>query len=378
MSSAASTEAVFPDSKKHFEILDGLRGVAAVIVVAFHIFEYFANGDHTKQIINHGYLAVDFFFLLSGFVIVHAYDDRWGTMTLKDFFKRRIIRLHPMIIMGMLIGGICFYPSAAEMFPAIEATPVWKLILVTAIGFTLLPVTAALDIRGWGEMYPTNGPAWSLFYEYIANICYALFLRKASNTVLAILTVIAGAALVHFAVFGGQGDVIGGWSLDAAQIRLGLTRLAFPFLAGMLLRRLYKGGSVKNAFLWSSLLVAAVLAFPRVGGSDNLWMNGIYDSLAIILMFPIIIYVGASGRIENTAMQKVCRFLGDISYPIYITHYAWIYLYYAWIQNNNVATQDAWPVGILVFIVSIVAAYAALKLYDAPVRKWLTERLIKR
>jgi peptidoglycan/LPS O-acetylase OafA/YrhL len=196
--------------------------------------------------------------------------------------------------------------------------------------------------------------------------------------VLAILTVIAGAALVHFAVFGGQGDVIGGWSLDAAQIRLGLTRLAFPFLAGMLLRRLYKGGSVKNAFLWSSLLVAAVLAFPRVGGSDNLWMNGIYDSLAIILMFPIIIYVGASGRIENTAMQKVCRFLGDISYPIYITHYAWIYLYYAWIQNNNVATQDAWPVGILVFIVSIVAAYAALKLYDAPVRKWLTERLIKR
>lgn len=378
MSSIVSTETVFPDSKKHFEILDGLRGVAAVIVVAFHIFEYFAGGDHTKQIINHGYLAVDFFFLLSGFVIVHAYDDRWGKMTLKGFFKRRIIRLHPMIVMGMLIGGICFYPSAAAMFPAIESTPVWKLILVTVIGFTLLPVTSGLDIRGWGEMYPTNGPAWSLFYEYIANICYALFLRKASNTVLAILTVIAGAALVHFAVFGVQGDVIGGWSLDAAQIRVGLIRLSFPFLAGMLLRRLYKGGTVNNAFLWSSLLIAAVLAFPRVGGSENLWMNGIYDSLAIILIFPVIIYIGASGRIESSMMQKVCRFLGDISYPIYITHYAWIYLYYAWIQNNNVATEDAWPMGILVFIVSIVAAYAVLKLYDAPVRKWLTARLLKR
>src|SRR5437763_7921827 len=93
----------FKDSKRHYKTLDGLRGVAAVTVVIFHIFETFSGGDHTRQIINHGYLAVDFFFVLSGFVIGYAYDDRWGKMSLGGFFKRRLIRLHPMIIIGMLI-----------------------------------------------------------------------------------------------------------------------------------------------------------------------------------------------------------------------------------------------------------------------------------
>src|SRR5215475_14103406 len=97
------SSSAFADSKRHYKILDGLRGVAAITVVAFHILETFTNGDHSKQIINHGYLAVDFFFALSGFVIGYAYDDRWNKMTLKDFFKRKLIRLHPMIIAGMLI-----------------------------------------------------------------------------------------------------------------------------------------------------------------------------------------------------------------------------------------------------------------------------------
>ena len=97
------------ESKSHYEILDGLRGVASVLVVAFHVLESYTGGDRFVQIINHGYLAVDFFFLLSGFVVAYAYDDRWGKMTLWDFYKRRLIRLQPMIIMGSLIGGSLFY-----------------------------------------------------------------------------------------------------------------------------------------------------------------------------------------------------------------------------------------------------------------------------
>ena len=96
-----TTSTVFPDSKSHYKILDGLRGVASIMVISMHIMEIFAGGDYTKMYINHGYLAVDFFFLLSGFVIGHAYDDRWTKMSLKDFFKRRLIRLHPMIPVGM-------------------------------------------------------------------------------------------------------------------------------------------------------------------------------------------------------------------------------------------------------------------------------------
>src|SRR5574343_2086738 len=128
----------FVDSKRHFGILDGLRGVAAVMVVLFHILETFTGGDNAKQIINHGYLAVDFFFLLSGFVIGYAYDDRWHKMTLGGFFKRRLIRLHPMIVMGMVIGAALFYTQEGPVFPGIAATPVWKMLLIMLFGFLLL------------------------------------------------------------------------------------------------------------------------------------------------------------------------------------------------------------------------------------------------
>jgi peptidoglycan/LPS O-acetylase OafA/YrhL len=367
----------FTDSKSHYEILDGLRGVAAVMVVIFHLFETFTGGNHLEQIINHGYLAVDFFFVLSGFVIGYAYDDRWGKMTLKDFFKRRLIRLHPMIIMGMVIGAIGFYFSASPVvFPGISEVPVWEMLLIMLIGFTLIPIPTSWDIRGWAEMHPLDGPAWSLFFEYVANLLYGLFIRKFSKTALAILVFIAGIALIHLAVTSPTGDVIGGWSLNATQLRIGFTRLMYPFFAGLLLSRISKPGQINHAFFWSSLLVIAVLAFPRIGGSENLWMNGLYDSLSIIFIFPLIVYIGASGKVTGKLTAKICQFFGDISYPIYIIHYPLIYIFTAWAVDNQIPMKDAWPMGLLVLVSSIAIAYASLKLYDVPVRKWLAQRFM--
>ena len=196
-SAATSTTAVAP-GKSHFVVLDGLRGVAALMVVMFHVFEAYADNDPTRQIINHGYLAVDFFFLLSGFVIAYAYDDRWGRMTQWDFYKRRLIRLQPMVVLGSIIGAALFYQQAGALFPKIAATPVWQMLLVMLLGFTLLPLPKALDIRGWDEIHPLNGPAWSLFYEYIGNIAYALVLRKLSNRALTVLALVLAALLPLF------------------------------------------------------------------------------------------------------------------------------------------------------------------------------------
>ena len=109
-------------SKAHYPILDGLRGVAAVMVVAFHVFEANAT-SHLDQIINHGYLAVDFFFLLSGFVIGYAYDDRWNKMSVGDFFKRRLVRLQPMVVMGMIVGAVCFYFQDSVLWPGLVVFP---------------------------------------------------------------------------------------------------------------------------------------------------------------------------------------------------------------------------------------------------------------
>ncbi|CAN5731878.1 hypothetical protein BH11BAC3_BH11BAC3_37180 [soil metagenome] len=283
------------NSKPHFPVLDGLRGVAAIMVVCFHLFEAHA-ASRFVQVINHGYLAVDFFFLLSGFVIGYAYDDRWGKMSLGNFFKRRLVRLQPMVVMGSIIGAACFYFQDSSMWPTIHEVPVWKMLLIMLIGCTLIPVPVSMDIRGWQEMHPLDGPGWSLFFEYIANILYALFVRKFSKLLLWILVIISASALVHLAVTG-QGDVIGGWSLTTAQLRIGFTRMIYPFFAGLLLFRMGRLTNIKNAFLWCSLLVIVTLAIPRIGGSEALWMNGLYDSLAIIFIFPLIVYLGASGNI---------------------------------------------------------------------------------
>src|ERR1700753_742354 len=117
-------------TKSHYEILDGLRGVAALLVVIFHVFETY-SGDRFHQVINHGYLAVDFFFVLSGFVVAYAYDDRWDKMTTWDFFKRRLVRLQPMVIAGSIIGAAFFYLQASPtVFPLISKTPVWEMLLI--------------------------------------------------------------------------------------------------------------------------------------------------------------------------------------------------------------------------------------------------------
>ncbi|OOQ57323.1 acyltransferase family protein [Mucilaginibacter pedocola] len=360
-------------SKPHYPILDGLRGVAAIIVVTFHLTEPLGTG-HLDIIVNHGYLAVDFFFLLSGFVIGYAYDDRWNKMTVGSFFKRRIERLQPMVILGMTLGAIGFYYTDSAIWPLIHEVPLWKMLLVYVIGCTILPIPLSLDIRGWQEMHPLNSVGWSLFFEYIANILYAVWIRKFSKTALAILVAISAIALAQLAIT--NGDVSGGWTLNVEQVRVGITRTMYPFFAGLLMSRVVKPGSIKNAFLWCSILVAVVLYMPRIGGAEHLWMNGVYESICIIIVFPLIVYLGASGVVAGATESKICKFLGDISYPLYLVHYAIVYFYVAWISNNKGTTiVQAWPVALAVLVGSIILAYITLKWYDEPVRKWLRKKL---
>lgn len=360
--------------KPHYQILDGLRGVAAVIVVFFHLTEPFAT-SRFDNFVNHGYLAVDFFFLLSGFVIGYAYDERWGKLTIGGFLRRRIERLQPLVILGMTLGAIGFYFTDSTIWPLIHTVPVWKLIVVLLIGYTLIPIPLSMDIRGWQEMHPLNSVGWSLFFEYIANILYALGIRKLSNKSLVVFVFLSGAVLFHFAVFNPNGDVAGGWTLNFEHMRAGLTRTIFPFFAGLLLSRVTRPTKIKNAFLWSSMLLIAVLFMPRIGGTEHLWMNGLFEAFSIIVVFPLIVYIGASGVVQGKIWNKVCKFLGDISYPIYITHYVLVYFYVAWVSNNKgITLMQALPYALLTFAGAVVLAYVSLKYFDEPIRSWLKNR----
>ena len=363
-------------AKHHYEVLDGLRGVAALMVVVFHTFEAYADSNRFKQIVNHGYLAVDFFFLLSGFVVAYAYDDRWGRMTQWDFYKRRLIRLQPMVIMGSIIGAALFYLQSCPMFPLVATTPLWKTLLVMLVGFTLIPLLPSMDIRGWQEMHPLDGPAWSLFFEYIANILYAIGFRKLSNKALGAFVLLSAGLLIHLTVLGPQGDVIGGWSVNREQLHIGFARLLYPFFAGMLLMRLGKRIHVKRAFALCSLLIVAILASPRIGGPNHIWMNGLYESFCIIALFPLIVAMGAGDSATEGFPKRLCKFFGEISYPMYITHYPLIYVYTAWVTRNKIPAAQGAVVGLLLLVASVTMAYACLKLYDEPVRAWLTRRFL--
>lgn len=375
MSELKISSAAFADTKPHYDILDGLRGVAAIVVVIFHLFEAYAT-SHLDQRINHGYLAVDFFFILSGFVVAYAYDDRWKKMTTMDFLKRRFIRLQPMVVIGAIIGAIMFYTQGCSVWD-VSKVSVTMLLVATLVNVCLIPVTPGMEIRGVGEMYPLNGPSWSLFFEYIGNILYALFIRKFSTRALAVLVLLAGCGLAAFSVFGPYGDICVGFSMTGDNLVGGSLRLLFSFSAGLLLSRVFKPTHIRGAFWICSLSVIALLAVPRIGGSEHLWMNGLYDTACAVVFFPLLVYLGASGTTTDKHSKRICKFLGDISYPLYMVHYPFIYLYYAWVKNENLTFEQSLPGAVALVVGSILLAYLSLKLYDEPVRKYLTKIFLK-
>lgn len=372
MSNISAT--AFADTKPHYNILDGLRGIAALTVVCFHLFEAFAT-SHLDQRINHGYLAVDFFFILSGFVVGYAYDDRWKKMTVAEFLKRRFIRLHPMVVMGAVIGAVMFYFQGCSVWD-VSTVSISMLLVATLLNALLIPATPGSEIRGLGEMYPLNGPSWSLFFEYIGNILYAFVIRKLPTRALSVLVLLAGCGLAAFAIWGPLGDICVGFAMDGVNMTGGSLRLLFAFSAGLLLSRVFKPIHIKGAFWICSLAVVALLSVPRIGGSEHLWMNGLYDTVCAVVFFPLLVYLGASGKTTDKITTRVCKFLGDISYPLYMVHYPFIYLYYAWVKNENLTFEQSLPGAAALVAGSVILAYLCLKLYDEPVRRFLTKHLL--
>ena len=416
--------------KQHYILLDGLRGAAALMVLWYHVFEGFAFAGGTMiETFNHGHLGVDFFFMLSGFVISYAYDDRWKTTRPQDykttsqcqksesvseseseseskvnvwsFFKRRLIRLQPMVVMGAVIGLITYLIQGGVRWDGTAMSFHW-IMMAFFLAIFLIPVHpgAPYDIRGNGEMYPLNGPSWSLFFEYIGNILYALFIRKLSNRSLAFLCGITGILWIAFVTYDISGyDMIGiGWTLDAVNFSGGLLRMLFPFTLGMLMSRRFRDNgqqttdnsrsampepvegktrhfgklSDRTVFYFSIIVMFVLFSMPYITKTGSISLNGIYELSCIILVFPAIIWFGAEANITNSFTTKLCKFLGDISYPLYIVHYPVMYLFYSWLIDNELYTLGAtWSVVLLVMATNIALAYACLKLYDEPVRKLL-------
>lgn len=366
------------EQKSRYELLDALRGVAALCVVVYHFFEAWATSP-VDQHFNHGYLAVDFFFLLSGFVISYAYDDRWEKgMTVGTFFRRRLARLHPMVIAGVAIGSVCFIIQGCTKWDGTKVGA-WAVVLAAIMNLLLLPTRPGTlpEVRGNGEMYPLNGPNWSLFFEYIGNILYALFIRRMSNRALKVSTMVLGLMLGAFAVgnISGAHHIGVGWTMAEWNLPGGLLRMSFSYCMGMVVARTLVRREIPHVFLLCSAVLVALFAVPHIGMEGPLgWLNGVYDILCVAVLFPAVLYMGACGKATGGFGTKACRFLGEISYPLYVVHYPLMYLYYDYIWKHGLGIAQSVPLMAAVLAGSIILAYTVMKLWDVPVRRWLSSK----
>ena len=147
---------------------------------------------------------------------------------------------------------------------------------------------------------------------------------------------------------------------------------------GMMVARIGRFIKINNGFIWCSLLIVVMTALPRIGGTTHMWMNGLYETVVILLLFPLILVIGAGSEIKHKGLQKLCIFLGEISYPLYITHFAFVYMLWNFKDHHpNTPTSTVVCLCIGLFIAAIWTAYSALKLYDIPIREWLKKRWFK-
>lgn len=349
-------------TKQHFEILDGLRGVAALAVVTFHFMEW-VYADPSKNFIGHGFLAVDFFFCLSGFVIGYAYDDRVAKMGVVQFFISRIIRLHPLVISGSVLGLMAFLFDPFGGHPELYSTG--KIFLTFVCSLFLIPLPIIED-RGF-NLFSFNAPAWSLFWEYVANIVYAFVLYRIKGLLLKILTVLA-AFVICFVAYR-SGNLLGGWS--GPTFWDGCARISYSFLAGLLIYR--SNWIIKNRIGFIGLSALLLLAFITPSSTWN-WLS---EPLIVLLYFPLLISLGAGTQLAP-ALKKVCKFSGKISYPLYMTHYAVLWMFGNYYLSQKPGTMQLTFIVITATILLIAAAYLVMIAYDIPLRKYLNDKRSKR
>ncbi|PWK71397.1 peptidoglycan/LPS O-acetylase OafA/YrhL [Mucilaginibacter oryzae] len=343
-------------TKQHFEALDGLRGIAALAVVTFHFMEV-AYTDYSRDFIGHGFLAVDFFFCLSGFVIAYAYDDRIDKIGVVQFFKSRLIRLHPLVFFGSVLGLITFLFDPFGGHP--EAYSTDKLILIVLTSILLIPYPVMSD--RYFNLFGLNAPAWSLFWEYVANIFYALILWRLRRRYLVALAIIA--AIILCMVCRQVGNLLGGWSGDTFWH--GGARVFYSFLAGLIIYRFNLVTKNKLGFTG----IAALLSLAFIMPFSN-W-NWLTEPFVILLYFPFIISLGA-GVVLSDTLKKVCNFLGNISYPLYMTHYAVLWMFANYYSANK---PDALHLALIIIAALIILpafALLVMKAYDIPLRRYLT------
>lgn len=342
---------------ERFIALDGLRGIAAIAVLLRH-FGSAAGPFRLPE----SHLAVDLFFLLSGFVLAHAYGARLASgMSFWSFAKARLVRLYPLFFLGTMLGAaVAFWIAYQRAAPANFADMTGS--FVFNLGFLPSPFHDYAP-------FPFNGPAWSLFYEMLASLVFALLAPRLGLKGLAVALALGLGVLIALAMDRGTLDsgarYTSFWGASA--------RVTFSFVAGAAFYGAWRRWDLGRISVPLSAPIFLMLAVFAI--QPGAW-RPVADVFIVVVMLPLILWLGACARPRGRA-AKACEILGDLSYPLYALHYPLIGvaggLWLAWDWGG--VREMSWGLSALFALGLIGLAYLAHVYYDAPVRRWLNERL---
>jgi peptidoglycan/LPS O-acetylase OafA/YrhL len=296
-------------------------------------------------------------------VIGYAYDDRVAKMGAVNFFIARIIRLQPLVVAGSVLGLLAFLFDPFGGHPQLYSTG--KIILTFFCSLLLIPLPTIAD-RAF-NLFSFNAPAWSLFWEYVANIVYALVLYRIGRGHLLLLTILSAVAICYVGYH--SGNLLGGWS--GPTFWDGCARISYSFLAGLLIYR--SNWIIKNRLGFIGLAILLLLAFVMPSSKWN-WLT---EPLAVLFYFPFMIALGA-GSTLTSGLKKVCMFSGKISYPLYMTHYAALWMFGNYLASHKPGAIQLTFIIIVAIMLLVGAAYLIMFFFDIPVRKYFSDKQRKK
>jgi peptidoglycan/LPS O-acetylase OafA/YrhL len=362
-----------PLARNHLATLDGLRGLAALSVLLIHVMGEMhlrasSRAVPLDQLVPHVHLAVDFFFMLSGYVIAKAYEAKLvTTMSFSQFMSVRLARLYPLIFMGAALGA---FSLAIRVVVAHTPSP-GQLLTATLSALVILPTTALLSVFP-GELFPINLPEWSLLFELLINVVYAAIVRWLSISRLIAICVISFVFLCWVAASSDRlldiGMGLQPVGIIPADIWCGFIRVTFPFFLGILLfRRRFSWSTGTAASIILSLVFLAVLFVPVFPHS---WA---YEVMVVALVFPVVLLIGATCK-TAPKLNKLFIALGELSYPLYVTHNPVTRIFINVLKTLHIRLPNAVAI-VLCGLSAVIAAIVFLKWWDRPVRNWLSLRV---
>ena len=340
------------EDRRVFHGLDGLRGVAALFVAMRHTSFFHNLGIHG------GFLAVDLFFVLSGFVIAHAYQRRLEQgLSPARFLALRYLRLWPVYVLGAVLGLIA---ALSQAFPARDNLTVSQVIHTAPFALMMLPGPHIKSM-----LYPVNSVAWSLALELLVNLAYAFAWRPLRDPRVLVSVLAASAlALVGTAAWFHKLDIGFTWTNAWG----GLPRVAFSFTAGLAVYRIYRARPWRSPLpAWAPLAVLPPLFYVRI--DEVVW-----PLACVLLLFPAIVTVSAASEPKALA-ARVFAWLGAVSYPLYALHKPAGELVTLWVRHvSPYDTRNVW-IGAAYLSAALVVCALVERFYDRPARRLLTRLL---